>query len=154
MGCCFSDLTLFFIFDSLSPYKFENNFYLHLQVSPYTGRVHMYTCVLGTDIRPRPLHKNFRPEELELLDSLSDDIKKKEIMGGNPAFTNALLGFLNEWKQLRPIERKKLLGKPLQLPLTVELCYLSETNSHDKKVCITRMPLFFCCFFHLNLFYL
>ncbi|XP_028753666.1 DNA annealing helicase and endonuclease ZRANB3 isoform X2 [Neltuma alba] len=108
---------------------------LRFEVSPYTGRIHLYTCVLGADTRPKPLCKNFRPEELELLSSLSDgDKKKKEIsMGDSLAFTTALLGFLNEWKKLRPIERKKLLGKPLQLPLAVELCYLSETSSHNNK---------------------
>ncbi|KAI9117591.1 hypothetical protein K1719_011757 [Acacia pycnantha] len=105
---------------------------LRFEVSPYTGRVHLYTCILGADTRPRPLCKNFRPEELELLSSISDDDKKKETIGDNPAFANALLGFLNEWKKLRPIERRKLLGKPLQLPLAVELCYLSESSSHDK----------------------
>ncbi|XP_054821419.1 uncharacterized protein LOC129320183 isoform X2 [Prosopis cineraria] len=108
---------------------------LRFEVSPYTGRIHLYTCILGTDTRPRPLFKNFRPEELELLSSFSDDDKKKKEISvrGSPAFTNALLEFSNEWKKLRPIEQKKLLGKPLQLPLAVELCYLSETSSHNKK---------------------
>lgn len=52
----------------------------------------------------------------------------------NPAYRNALLDFSNEWKNLRPIERNKLLGKPLQLPLAVELCYLSESTNHNNKV--------------------
>ncbi|KAF7806233.1 DNA annealing helicase and endonuclease ZRANB3 [Senna tora] len=108
---------------------------LRFEVSSYTGRVHLYTCTLGTDTRPRPLSKNFRPEELELLSSLAaDDERIKDIsIKDKPIYMHALLEFSNEWKKLRPIERKKLLGKPLQLPLAVELCYLSESNSHNKK---------------------
>lgn len=106
-------------------------------MSPYTGRIHLYTCVLGTDARPQPLYQNFRPEELELLSSADADEKQNiesVCVKDNPAFRNALLDFANEWKSLRPIERKKLLGKPLQLPLAVELCYLIESNNHNNKV--------------------
>ncbi|KAK7301498.1 hypothetical protein RJT34_12363 [Clitoria ternatea] len=109
---------------------------LRFEVSPYTGRIHLYTCILGTDKRPQPLYENFRPEELELLSSFADDEKqKREFVSAkdNPAFRHALLAFAEEWKNLRSIERKKLLGKPLQLPLAVELCYLSESNNHNKK---------------------
>ena len=107
-------------------------------MSPYTGRIHLYSCILGTDIRPRPLYENFQPEELELLSPVGNDEKKKiEFVSvkDNPAYRHSLLEFANEWKNLRPIERKKLLGKPLQLPLAVELCYLSESNNHNNKVC-------------------
>lgn len=122
-------------------------------MSPYTGRIHLYSCILGTDTRPRPLFENFRPEELELLSSLADDDKKKEIsIKDNPAYIHALLEFSNEWKKLRPIERKKLLGKPLQLPLAVELCYLSESNSYNNKVCMLQFELPSICFSHLNLY--
>ncbi|XP_061358893.1 uncharacterized protein LOC133303060 isoform X2 [Gastrolobium bilobum] len=109
---------------------------LRFEVSPYTGRIHLYTCILGTDTRPQPLHKNFRPEELELLSSVADDEKRKiEFVSikDNPAYRHALLDFANEWKNLRSIERKKLLGKPLQLPLAVELCYLNESNNHNNR---------------------
>lgn len=106
-------------------------------MSPYTGRIHLYTCVLGKDARPQPLYENFRPEDLELL-SPADDDEKKGIefasVKDNPAYRTALLDFANEWKSLRSIERNKLLGKPLQLPLAVELCCLNESNSHNKKV--------------------
>lgn len=108
-----------------------------LQVSPYTGRIHLYTCNPGTDVRPQPLYESFRPEDLELL-SPSDADEKWDIESAsvkdNPAYRNALLDFANEWKNLRSIERRKLLGKPLQLPLAVELCYLSESNNHNSKV--------------------
>lgn len=108
-----------------------------LQVSPYTGRIHLYTCVLGTDTKPQPLNENFRQKELELLSSAdADERQNKEFVSvkDNPASRNALLDFANEWKRLRPIERRKLLGKPLQLPLAVELCFLNESNNHNNKV--------------------
>ena len=47
-----------------------------------------------------------------------------------------------EWKNLRSIERRKLLGKPLQLPLAVELCYLSESNNHNNKVSVVKLNCF------------
>lgn len=127
-----------------------SGFCLLFQVSSYTGRVHLYTCILGTDTRPRPLFENFRPEEIELLSSLADDDEKKKDISvmDKPANMHALLEFLNEWKKLRPIERKKLLGKPLQLPLSVELCYLNESTSHNNKVCvyICKECSFFVCY--------
>ncbi|KAL2340723.1 hypothetical protein Fmac_008663 [Flemingia macrophylla] len=116
--------------------------FLRFEVSPYTGRIHLYTCILGTDERPRPLHENFRPEELELLSSVAvneqqghDENQKIESLSvkENPACRSTLLAFAEEWKNLRSIERRKLLGKPLQLPLAVELCYLSESNNHNSK---------------------
>ncbi|XP_010258160.1 PREDICTED: DNA annealing helicase and endonuclease ZRANB3 isoform X2 [Nelumbo nucifera] len=54
--------------------------YLRFQVSHYTGRIHLYSCIAGKDLRPRPLFKNFRPEELESL-SLSPD-KDKGLLKG------------------------------------------------------------------------
>ncbi|RDY04796.1 DNA annealing helicase and endonuclease ZRANB3, partial [Mucuna pruriens] len=116
--------------------------FLRFEVSPYTGRIHLYTCILGTDKRPQPLYENYRPEELELLSSVADDEKqahdeeqKIEFVSvkDNPAYRHTLLAFAGEWKNLRSIERRKLLGKPLQLPLAVELCYLSESNNHNNK---------------------
>ncbi|KAK7411371.1 hypothetical protein VNO78_02804 [Psophocarpus tetragonolobus] len=116
--------------------------FLRFEVSPYTGRIHLYTCILGTDKRPQPLFENFRPEELELLSSVADDEnqahdEKQEIefvsVKDNPAYRHALMAFAEEWKNLRPIERRKLLGKPLQLPLAVELCYLIESSNHNNK---------------------
>ncbi|CAL0323772.1 unnamed protein product [Lupinus luteus] len=109
---------------------------LRFEVSPYTGRIHLYTCILATDTRPQPLYQNFRPEDLELLSSVADDEERKiesASVKDNTAYRHALVEFANEWKKLRPIERKKLLGKPLQLPLAVELCYLYESNNHNNK---------------------
>ncbi|XP_027368431.1 DNA annealing helicase and endonuclease ZRANB3 [Abrus precatorius] len=108
---------------------------LRFEVSPYTGRIHLYTCILGTDKRPQPLYENFRPEELELLSFVDGEKQKVEFISlkDDPAYRHALLAFAEEWKNLRSIERRKLLGKPLQLPLAVELCYLSESNNHNNK---------------------
>ncbi|KAL0384868.1 UNVERIFIED_CONTAM: hypothetical protein Sradi_2881100 [Sesamum radiatum] len=41
------------------------------------------------------------------------------------------MAFIDEWKKLRPIEKRKLTNKPLQLPLSCELCYLNESLNHD-----------------------
>lgn len=109
----------------------------------------MYTCILGTDKRPQPLYENFRPEELELLGPIAPDQKqvhdekqKIESVKDNPSYRHALLAFAEEWKNLRSIERRKLIGKPLQLPLAVELCYLSESNNYNNNVSIANLTIF------------
>ncbi|XP_024170416.1 DNA annealing helicase and endonuclease ZRANB3 isoform X3 [Rosa chinensis] len=107
---------------------------LRFEVSQYTGRIHLYSCISGEDSRPRPLFENFRPEELESLSSSAAESTKGTVSNSfkdNPAYLHALLEFYKEWKKLRPIEQKKLIGKPLQLPLTVELCFLCEGTNHD-----------------------
>lgn len=53
----------------------------------------------------------------------------------------ALAEFLKQWSKLSAIERRKLIGKALQLPLCVELSYLNENPNHDNGVCF----LFFFC---------
>ncbi|CAI9284011.1 unnamed protein product [Lactuca saligna] len=95
---------------------------LRFEVSKYTGRIHLYSCIQGVETRPTPLFKNFKPEELETKDpdNSADSIYKP-----------ALVKFLKEWNSLRPIEQRKLYSKPLQLPLSVELC-LMESQNHDK----------------------
>ncbi|KAJ3673121.1 hypothetical protein LUZ60_006495 [Juncus effusus] len=103
--------------------------FLRFEVSQNTGRIHLYICIPNKDSRPRPLFENFRPEELEnpILTTTCKDLlssKKK-----NPRVCQAAKKFLSEWNNLRPIERNKLLGKPLQLPLTIELCFLKESNN-------------------------
>ncbi|QCE13972.1 SWI/SNF-related matrix-associated actin-dependent regulator of chromatin subfamily A-like protein 1 [Vigna unguiculata] len=116
--------------------------FLRFEVSPYTGRIHLYTCILGTDKRPQPLYENFRPEELELLCPVAPEEKqvhneKQKIefvsVKDNPSYRHVLLAFVEEWKNLRSIERRKLIGKPLQLPLAVELCYLSESINYNNN---------------------
>ncbi len=118
------------------------------QVSQYTGRIHLYSCIPGTDLRPRPLFENFRPEELDLLNSQAAEDNKGATFKSfkdNPAYRHVLLAFVNEWNELRPIDRRKLVGKPLQLPLTVELSYLSEGINHNNGVCLIKFKLWFFC---------
>ena len=102
----------------------------------------MYSCISGKDTRPRPLFENFRVEELEPLNSSAADNEKKTNLNSvkdNPVYRNAALAFSKEWNKLRPVEQKKLIGKPLQLPLTVELSYLNEGVNHKSGVsnCLT-----------------
>ncbi|KAM6593938.1 hypothetical protein CsatA_001641 [Cannabis sativa] len=105
---------------------------LRFEVSQYTGRIHLYSCISGTDSRPRPLFENFRPEELEPLDSpVANNRRTLNSIMDNPVCRNAVLEFSKEWNNLRPVERKKLTGKPLQLPLSVELCFLNESINHN-----------------------
>ncbi|XP_068653942.1 uncharacterized protein [Aristolochia californica] len=109
---------------------------LRFEVSQYTGRVHLYACIVGKDSRPRPLLENFRQEELESsLSSLinADKETTPKLLKENSACRNVLLEFIKEWNNLRPIEQKKLRGKPLQLPLELELCYLKQNLNHGSK---------------------
>ncbi|KAM7475665.1 hypothetical protein LguiB_022908 [Lonicera macranthoides] len=109
----------------------EVNF-LRFEVSQYTGRIHLYSCIPGVDLRPRPLFENFRPEELELQPPTEDSMKMdSKCIKEDLRYRNALVAFIKEWNSLRPIEQKKLLLKPLQLPLSVELCCLDESLNHD-----------------------
>ncbi|KAF8408173.1 hypothetical protein HHK36_007315 [Tetracentron sinense] len=104
-----------------------------LRVSKYTGRVHLYSCIPGTGSRPRPLFENFRAEELDSLNFNAVGMNKKaafKSIKDNPAYLHVLRAFISEWNNLRPIEQKKLFGKPLQIPLTLELCYLMENINH------------------------
>ncbi|XP_010452747.1 PREDICTED: DNA annealing helicase and endonuclease ZRANB3-like [Camelina sativa] len=108
---------------------------LRFEVTQNTGRIHLYSCIPGKDPRPRPRFENFRPEEIEA-SNLSQGINKETSPGSNTDDTVhvlAILEFLKEWKSLRPIEKRKLLGKPLQLPLSLELSYLSESASHNSE---------------------
>ncbi|ERM99888.1 DNA annealing helicase and endonuclease ZRANB3 isoform X1 [Amborella trichopoda] len=112
-------------FGSISPNS------LRFEVSRHTGRVHLHICIPGEDSRPRLLSENFRPEDLES-HSLCTSTMNKEAMPiqENPIYRDVLLAFLKEWNNLRPVERSKLLGKPLQLPLDLELYYLKEERNH------------------------
>ncbi|KAJ6422457.1 hypothetical protein OIU84_027422 [Salix udensis] len=103
---------------------------LRFEVSKYTGRIHLYSCILGKDSRPQPLYENFQPEELESLASNDSKETDFKFLKQNPVSRHAILSFIKEWNALRPIERRKLCGKTLQLPLHVELCYLNESTNH------------------------
>lgn len=114
-------------------------------MSQYTGRVHLYICIPGTDERPRPIFENFRPEELKsILVSAGNTFKEAspETLKTNPAYWNVIKKFFEEWNGLRPIERNKLLGKPLQLPLIAELCYLKDSINHVHGVCSLTFTIF------------
>ena len=122
------------------------------QVSHHTGRIHLYICVPGHDSRPRPLFQNFLPEEVESPLCSSSDKKASRQLLTNPAFCNMFKAFVKEWLELRPIDQRKLLGKPLQLPLSLELCYLTNSISHSTQVCTSWLWHSFLC--KLNLFQL
>ncbi|KAG6529050.1 hypothetical protein ZIOFF_011244 [Zingiber officinale] len=111
--------------------------WLRFDVSQYTGRVHLYTCIPGKHSRPEPLFENFRLEELNSIMASSGDKCEAtpENLIRNPAYWNVFKFFFEEWNNLRPIERNKLFGKPLQLPLIAELCYLKEGINHSSGVC-------------------
>jgi len=85
----------------------------------------------GEDLTPRSLSENFRAEEIIAGSNESASIFMKE----KGPYWLALLSFINEWKNLKRIEQKKLFGKPLQLPLALELLRISESGNHDSKVC-------------------
>ncbi|KAK8306220.1 hypothetical protein V6Z12_D03G113400 [Gossypium hirsutum] len=106
---------------------------LRFEVSAHTGRIHLYSCIQGKDLRPVPLFENFRLEELELENALACGSKEtvSKYFKDNPTYRHALWAFIDEWNNLRPIEQRKLRGKPLQLPLSVELCYLKESINHN-----------------------
>lgn len=106
-------------------------------MSQYTGRVHLYTCIPGKHSRPEPLFENFHLEELNSIMASSGDKSEAtpETLIRNPAYWNVFKIFFEEWNNLRPIERNKLFGKPLQLPLVAELCYLKEGINHSSGVC-------------------
>ncbi|XP_038880758.1 DNA annealing helicase and endonuclease ZRANB3-like isoform X2 [Benincasa hispida] len=104
---------------------------LRFEVSQYTGRVHLYTCIPGIDLRPRPLFLNFRPEEVELMNCSVDNSEKTDFNLDGTLYKHALQEFLSEWHKLRPIEQRKLHGKPLQLPLDIELWYSKENINHN-----------------------
>ncbi|WZY80175.1 hypothetical protein YC2023_026559 [Brassica napus] len=108
---------------------------LRFEVSQNTGRIHLYSCIPGKDPRPRPHFQNFRPEEIEASNSTPFIEKENspESLTDDPVHVRAILEFMKEWKALRPIEKRKLIGKPLQLPLSLELSYLSERTSHNKE---------------------
>lgn len=107
------------------------------QVSKHTGRIHLYSCNPGTNSRPTPLFKNIRPEEVECGTEENEKPSNKSIEDILP-YMESLIAFTNAWKNLRPIEKRKLVNKPLQLPLSCELLYLEEGVNHDKGVCILK----------------
>ncbi|KAL8141906.1 hypothetical protein V2J09_014938 [Rumex salicifolius] len=99
------------------------------KVSQYTGRIHLWACIPGVDSRPRPLSESFQPEEI-----ISGCSKYASgFIKQNPACRDALRVFIDEWNNLRRVDKRKLFGKPLQLPLSLELSYLCETANHDDK---------------------
>lgn len=91
----------------------------------------------GTNCRPSPLFKSFRQEEVECW-SLAEEQEKSsgKSVEDDSIYMEALMSFINEWKELRPIEKRRLINKPLQLPLSCELCYLNESLNHETGVCI------------------
>ncbi|RCV13837.1 hypothetical protein SETIT_2G378100v2 [Setaria italica] len=106
---------------------------LRFEVSRHTGRIHLYSCVPGHDSRPKPLFENFQPEELNSPCSSSDVKARTLLLKKIPAFCNVFRAFIKEWLALRPIDQSRLLGKPLQLPLSLELCFLKDSINHSTE---------------------
>ncbi|CAL5083902.1 unnamed protein product [Urochloa decumbens] len=107
---------------------------LRFEVSRHTGRIHLYSCVPGHDSRPKPLFENFLPEELHSPSCSSSDVKARTLLLKKiPAFCNVFKAFIKEWLALRPIDQSRLLGKPLQLPLSLELCFLRDSINHSTE---------------------
>ncbi|XP_057517108.1 uncharacterized protein LOC130798224 [Amaranthus tricolor] len=102
---------------------------LRFVVSQYTGRVHLCTYPPGEDSTPISLLENFRLEDI----STDSTAWAPVFIKRNPACQTAILRFINEWKNLKPIEKKKLSNKPLQLPLAIELLRLCGSDSHDSN---------------------
>ncbi|CAN6176080.1 unnamed protein product [Urochloa humidicola] len=107
---------------------------LRFEVSRHTGRIHLYSCVPGHDSRPKPLFENFLPEELNSPSCSSSNFKARTLLLKKiPAFCNVFKTFIKEWLDLRPIDQNRLLGKPLQLPLSLELCFLKDSINHGTE---------------------
>ncbi|KAJ1291737.1 hypothetical protein BS78_02G339000 [Paspalum vaginatum] len=107
---------------------------LRFEVSRHTGRIHLYSCVLGHDSRPKPLFENFLPEELNSPLCPSSHVETRALLLKKmPAFCNVFKAFIREWLALRPIDQSRLLGKPLQLPLSLELCFLKDSINHSSE---------------------
>ncbi|VFQ74958.1 unnamed protein product [Cuscuta campestris] len=107
---------------------------LRFEVSSYTGRIHLYACIPGIDTRPRPLFENFRQEELNFPSFPVDNEEKNyKCIKDDPAYNHVLKSFVDEWNSLRPIKQRKLMGKPLQLPLSTELCCLNDNIDYDDE---------------------
>ncbi|KAG0450021.1 hypothetical protein HPP92_027111, partial [Vanilla planifolia] len=105
-----------------------------VEVSRYTGG---FICISAyrNGSTTKTTFVNFRQEELDsivLLICLQEE-SVSQLVKENPRYFNIFQTFIKEWNSLRPIERCKLLGKPLQLPLSIELCYLKEATNHGSS---------------------
>ncbi|XP_057831961.2 uncharacterized protein LOC131042656 isoform X2 [Cryptomeria japonica] len=105
---------------------------LLFEVSANTGRIHLYVCITNQDSRPRKLELNFRPEDFEssiTVDALGKSSLPK-CLSTDSAHREIVLTFIKEWNDLRPIERNKLFGRPLRLPLSLELSCIKYEPNH------------------------
>ncbi|KAL9227343.1 hypothetical protein vseg_003040 [Gypsophila vaccaria] len=106
----------------------ENIDLLRFAVSQYTGRIHLCTYENENDSTVKSLSENFRLEDITAGSTeVSEFIKK------NSGFHLAMVSFINEWTSLKRMDQRKLFGKPLQLPLAIELLRLSESINHDSN---------------------
>jgi len=95
----------------------------------------LYSCVPGHDLRPQTLFEKFLPKEINSPLCSPSDVKTRTLLLKKiPAFCNVFKAFIKEWMALRPIDQNKLLGKPLQLPLSLELCFLKDSINHSTEV--------------------
>ncbi|XP_024542351.1 DNA annealing helicase and endonuclease ZRANB3 [Selaginella moellendorffii] len=107
------------------------NFDAHLlmfEVSSNTGRVHLYKKSLEEPPVVTALSENFKPEDLEKLEQIPSterNLLLPTCLLENTSLVDASMAFIREWKTLRPVHRKRLYGRPLQLPLSRALSRLT-----------------------------
>lgn len=122
MVCTFCTFQLFF---SIFVLYFPSFFVYFLQVSANTGRIHLYRRVLenlskdskSTDPKFVPLEANFRPEDLKNSGAFSATHRLPPVIASSAPLLERSRAFLEEWNSLRAIMRKKLLNRPVGLPL-------------------------------------
>ncbi|EFJ17354.1 hypothetical protein SELMODRAFT_233770 [Selaginella moellendorffii] len=98
------------------------------QVSSNTGRVHLYKKSLEEPPVVTALSENFKPEDLEKLEQIPSterNLLLPTCLLENTSLVDASMAFIREWKTLRPVHRKRLYGRPLQLPLSRALSRLT-----------------------------
>ncbi|KAI5067217.1 hypothetical protein GOP47_0017745 [Adiantum capillus-veneris] len=113
------------VYDAKQSDSIVHQTFLMFEVSANTGRIHIYTRSGSDGFRPKPLHVNFLPEDIEDLNDPSQSKGRSrnipDCLRESPANLRCAADFLQQWNSLRPVDQKSLLGRPLQLPLAFEL---------------------------------
>lgn len=110
-------------------------------MSRNTGRIHLFLKSADGTSQPIALQENFKPEDLAhfkesgsrergaLPNCLVDSIVHRD----------AATSFWEQWMELRPIFRTRLLGRPLLLPLSAELSCLKMDAQYGPGVCLSTV---------------